>query len=93
MTRRQTIVKLINPYENEEQSIQIGELTIENRLDRVSLYGNIDLTRDKEGLSMARQIKMIVDSIVLSLEASEDAGKLPDRVETEKPDLVKNPFA
>jgi hypothetical protein len=86
-------VKLINPYENEEQSIQIGELTIENRLDRVSLYGNIDLTRDKEGLSMARQIKMIVDSVVLSLEASEDAGKLPDRVETEKPDLVKNPFA
>ena len=86
-------MKLINPYENEEQSIQIGELTIENRLDRVSLYGSIDLTRDKEGLSMARQIKMIVDSVVLSLEASEDAGKLPDRVETEKPDMVKNPFA
>ena len=86
-------MKFINPYENEEQSIQIGELTIENRFDRVSLYGSIDLTRDKEGLSMARQIKMIVDDVVLALEASEDAGKLPDRVETDKPDMVKNPFA
>lgn len=85
-------MKFMNPYENEEQSIQIGELTIENRLDRVSLYGSIDLTRDKEGLSMARKIKVIVDRVVFALEASEDAGKLPDRVETEKPDMVKNPF-
>ena len=86
-------MKFINPYENEEQSLQIGELTIDNRLDRVSLYGSIDLTLDKEGLSMAHQLKTIVDGVVLALEASENAGKLPDHVETEKPDMVKNPFA
>ena len=81
------------PFENEERCIEIGDLTIENRLDRVSLFGSIDLTRDKQGLSMARQIKVLVDEVVLALEVSENAGMLPDRVETEQPEMVKNPFA
>jgi hypothetical protein len=42
---------------------------------------------------MAHQLKTIVDGVVLALEASENDGKLPDHVETEEPDMVKNPFA
>jgi hypothetical protein len=86
-------VTYFKPYENEERCILIGDLTIENRLDRVSLFGSIDLTRDKQGLSMARQIKVLVDEVVLALEASENEGMLPDRVAMEQPEMVKNPFA
>jgi hypothetical protein len=37
------------PYANEEDSLQIGDLTLENRVDRISLYGSLDLTLDKDG--------------------------------------------
>ena len=39
------------PYENEIDSLKVGDdLTIENRLDKISIYGSVELTKDKEGL-------------------------------------------
>jgi len=46
-------------YENEEETFQIDQLTIENRLDRVQVYGSIELTKDKVGLEHARQLKVV----------------------------------
>lgn len=78
----------IRPYANEEESLEIGDLTVENRLDRVSLYGSLELTKDKRGLKAARQLKLLVDETVAALEAVE----LPDEVETLPTDRVPNPF-
>jgi hypothetical protein len=78
----------IKPYANEADSIAIGELTIENREDRLELYGSLQLTRDKEGLALARELKSLVDAALEVLE-SED---LPDRIEIDPPDEVDNPF-
>ena len=77
-----------HPYENEEETCQIDQLTIENRVDRVQVYGSIELTKDKAGLGRARQLKQLVDQIVKVL-SSED---LPERVIVEEPTTVKNPF-
>ena len=63
---------------------------MENRTDRVTLYGSLDLTRDKQGLAHARKLKALLDEVVQALEAAED---LPDRVAApEEPETVKNPF-
>ena len=43
--RRPTFVRVTLPAYNESESLGIGDLTIENRTDRISIYGNIDLTR------------------------------------------------
>ena len=51
------LMSSIKPYQNEEESLAIGELTVENRLDRVSVYGSIDLTKDKAGLQQAKALK------------------------------------
>jgi hypothetical protein len=77
------------PYRNESDCLQLADLTIENRLDRVSVYGSIDLTKDKTGLENARDLKRILDQVVAVLEASD----LPDMVSIEEPETVKNPFA
>ncbi|WP_454887600.1 hypothetical protein [Sphingomonas oryzagri] len=61
----------------DDTSRRMGDLTIENSEDRVSVYGSIDLTRDKIGLSTARDLKMVIDAIVASL--SNDTA-LPDVV-------------
>jgi hypothetical protein len=81
--------KSIHPYQNEAESVQINDLTIENRIDRVSIYGNLDLTRDQEGLAAARALKEILDQILAELAKAD----LPERIAVREPEMVKNPFA
>ncbi len=81
--------KNIRPFMNEEDCLQIGDLTIENRLDRVSIFGSIDITRDKEGLAVAQELKGILE---LTLAELENAA-LPDKVALQPVETVKNPFA
>jgi hypothetical protein len=79
---------VLHPFANESESLQIGELTLENRTDRVSIYGSLDLTLDKAGLGFARQLKAILDQTVAEMEKSE----LPDRITVKAPETVVNPF-
>lgn len=77
------------PFQNEAESLQIADLTLENRTDRISIYGSVDLTRDKEGLAYTRELKQIIDSALAELEKSE----LPDKIAVEAAETVANPFA
>ena len=81
--------KIINPFKNESESLQIGDLTVENRIDRVSIYGSIDITRDKEGLAIARQLKEILDLTLGELEKAD----LPEKISLVPVETVDNPFA
>lgn len=81
--------KGFTPYGNETDCLQIADLSIENRLDRISVYGSIDLWKDKGGLKAAREIKAVIDQIVERLEKE----GLPDKVELAKAETVPNPFA
>ncbi len=78
----------IKPFQNEKDAIEIGELTIENRLDRVELYGSLQLTRDKAGLALARQLKDVVDKTIKAMQS----GELPDQIRTTPTDNIDNPF-
>ncbi|HEY0491008.1 MAG TPA: hypothetical protein VGD30_15970 [Telluria sp.] len=62
---------------------------IENRLDRITLSGNVDLTADKAGLDRARQLHQLLGAVVRRLEAADLPGTLPPPPVTK----VKNPFA
>ena len=80
--------KSFKPFKNEQDSIGIGELTIENRIDRVSVYGTLDITKDKQGLAAALQLKSILDDTVAELQKAD----LPDQITVEAPETVSNPF-
>lgn len=77
------------PFRNESQSVTLGELTVENRRDRIALYGSLVITRDKEGLALARSLKQLIDATVGELQAA----SLPDRVRNRPTDSVTSPFA
>jgi hypothetical protein len=81
-------IETINAFENESETINIDEFVIENRLDRVSIYGSIDITKDKIGLEKIRAIKKQIDKIADKLE-NED---LPDEIEILAAKTVENPF-
>ncbi|MDB5763961.1 MAG: hypothetical protein JWQ21_2956 [Herminiimonas sp.] len=66
----------------------IGNLTVENRVDWISLYGDLDITRDKDGLGLAQELKTMVNVIISTLEGEH----LPDKLPTPVIKKVKNPF-
>ena len=76
------------PYANESDVVNVGRLTIENRVDRVSLSGDVDLTADQAGLADARLLHQLLGDVVARLEALELPAALPaPSVRT-----VANPF-
>ena len=76
------------PYANESDILHIGSLSVENRLDRISLSGDIDLTLDKPGLALAKQLQKLLGDVVAQLEKQE----LPDQLPPPEVTSVANPF-
>lgn len=76
------------PYANESDVLEIGNLTIENRVDRISISGDIDLTLDKPGLALAKQLQKLLADVVAQLEKQE----LPDQLPPPEVTSVANPF-
>jgi len=82
----------IQPFADESACLQINGMTVENRLDRVSVFGSLDFTRDKLGFAMARQFKISIDAVVLQLEKDNAAGLLPESIKAGKSAEIGNPF-
>ncbi|WP_379543355.1 hypothetical protein [Psychrobacter sp. R86515] len=55
---------MIEPFANNHQSMQIGELVIENQEDKIVIYGDIDLTLDASGYEQAQQLHELSEKIV-----------------------------
>jgi hypothetical protein len=76
------------PFENEADVVEVGQLALENRLDRVTISGDVDLTADKPGLEAARLLHALLGQVVASLEAKD----LPDSLPPPEVKSVRNPF-
>ena len=55
---------MIEPFANNHQSMQIGELVIENQEDKIVIYGDIDLTLDASGYEQAQQLHELTSKII-----------------------------
>jgi len=78
----------INPFANESDALTIGDLKVENRLDRVSIYGSAEITRDQAGLKTALTLQQLLSAIVEHLQKE----TLPASIETNVAPIVPNPF-
>ena len=58
---------MISPFANNSESMQVGELVIENQEDKVTLYGDIDIYRTAKGLEQAQQLHELFGKIVQAL--------------------------
>tara|TARA_S200000501_G_C20338748_1_gene532263 strand:+ start:297 stop:554 length:258 start_codon:yes stop_codon:yes gene_type:complete len=83
-------MKKFKPFENEKDSITIDKLTIENRTDQIQLYGSINITKDKEGVKIAKNLKKIIDDSLKKLLKTKD---LPDKIKFKPTIPFKNPFS
>lgn len=82
------MVKKFLPYANESDVLHIGGLMVENRVDRITLSGDVDLTLDKAGLAHARALQQLLADVVARLEGH----ALPDRLPPPDVKKVDNPF-
>ena len=79
----------MEPFKNETESITLGQLTIENRLDQVELYGSLSITRDQAGLALALKLKSVLDAAIDHLQ---HASNLPTHITYQPTDKIDNPF-
>jgi hypothetical protein len=76
------------PFANEADVLRVGDLEIQNRLDRITLAGDVDLTADKQGLALARQLHQLLAEVVAKLEGQD----VPDTLPAPDVKTVGNPF-
>lgn len=81
--------KTFVPYANEADVLQVDNLTIENRLDRITISGDADLTADQQGLAYARRLHEILGAVLAKLEGQD----LPERLPPPDVQSVANPFS
>lgn len=80
---------LFEPFANEADSLLLGDMNIENRVDRVAMYGSAVVTKDKVGLVLAKELHTLLSNVISALEAEQN---LPDAITVIEPCTVKNPF-
>ena len=51
----------LHPFADDAGSLSVEGLTLENGQERIALYGNLDLARDKARLAHARALKAVLD--------------------------------
>ena len=77
------------PFANEADVLGVGDLVLENRVDRITISGDVDLTADVPGLALARKLHAALGEIVAALETRE----LPEQLPPPDVKTIDNPFA
>jgi hypothetical protein len=80
---------MFKPFENGAESHSIQDLTVENDVDRVNIYGNLQLTKDQKGLEAAKVLQQLINQVVSTLES---VPNLPEQVQTQQVNEIENPF-
>lgn len=77
------------PFQNESDTFNMDKLTVENRMDRISIYGSLDITKDKAGLEHSMLLKRLIDGTIDELKRDK---QLPDQISLKDAETVNNPF-
>ncbi|MCU4337073.1 hypothetical protein [Acinetobacter dispersus] len=79
---------MFKPFEQGDESSAIYDLTLENQVDCVSLYGNLQITKDQAGLKTAKTLQSFINDVVAALEKEQ----LPEQIERKPEQDIENPF-
>ena len=80
---------MFKPFVNGTESHAIHDLTLENQEDCVSIYGNLQLTKDQAGLQAAKALQAFLNAVVSALENEDN---LPEKIDRQDEQEIENPF-
>ena len=80
---------MFKPFENGTESHSLHDLTLENDVDVINISGNLQITKDQQGLAAAKALQSYLNAIVEALENQEN---LPEKMDREETGEIENPF-
>ena len=81
----------MTPFADDSAATSIGDMQVENGMDRIAVYGSLDLTRDKAGLALAQALRALLDKAIAAMEADH---ALPAAIPApKKTGKAANPFS
>ena len=86
---------MIDPFANDHQSMQIGELIIENQMDKIIIYGDLDLLLNELGHEQAEQLHLLTGKILQAfVNVKKDSNdETMSKVKNDRADVnIDNPF-
>ena len=79
---------MFKPFQNGTESHAIHDLTLENDLDCINVYGNLQIS-DQAGLQAAKALQAFLNEVVATLEQTPN---LPVKLDRPEVDEIENPF-
>lgn len=76
------------PFSDEQTAFCISDLHVENRLDKVSIFGEIDINLDQQGLEHAKILQSMINRVIEELESR----ALPTTINLKPTKKINNPF-
>ena len=70
-------------------SYTLDNLTFENNADYLSVYGDIQIQRDQQGLQQLLALQSLINQAVIALQADDT---LPEQLPAAKHNEIYNPF-
>ena len=83
----------MTPFADDQATIQVGGLTVENGTERIGISGSLDLARDRQALDHAKALRVVLDGIIGVLEAEHALPAKAPEPKVAKTTTAKNPFA
>ncbi len=87
--RSEVTVENFKAFSGQPALCSLDGMAIENNQNRVSLYGSLNITQDRQGLALAKQMQALLDHVVNQLQQQHD---LPEKIENTGTEEVNNPF-
>ena len=79
---------MFKPFQNGTESHAIHDLTLENDLDCINVYGNLQISKDQVGLQAAKKLQAFINELVAALEQE----NLPEKIQRPPEQEIENPF-
>ena len=76
-------------FSDDCSSYTLGNLTFENNADRLSVYGDMQIQRDQQGLQQLLVLQSLINQAIMALQAD---VALPEQLPAAKHTEVDNPF-
>lgn len=86
---------MLDPFANNHQSMQIGNLVIENQTDKITIYGDIDITANEVGFAQAKQLHELTSSLLNYFEKTDEYSKFDEQSKSKddrQDENIDNPF-
>ena len=80
---------MFKPFQNGTESHAIHVLTLENDLDCINVYGNLQISKDQAGLQAAKALQAFLNEVVATLEQTPN---LPEKLDRPEAGEIENPF-